>query len=374
MDKRFDPASLGRIVIKVGSSSIIGEDGTVRLGFLGKVATTIGRLRQRGVEVVLVSSGAVAMGARRIGQPDQPVRIPDKQACAALGQTALMALYDQLFVTLSLFTAQVLLSRDDLEDRRRYLNAREALLRLLELGAVPVINENDSVAVDEIQFGDNDQLSALVAGLINADLLVLLTNVDGVYDDDPRENPDAKVIERIDKPLAELIDICNGKPGAFGKGGMRSKLEAARLCRQFGIHCVIARGRGSALTAVLEGKPVGTYIVPAARPVNARQRWLANAAPVAGTLQLDAGAVDAIRNQRSSLLPSGITALHGEFSRGAVVILTDPDNNEVARGVVRYNNTELQQILGRRGNEIEETLGYTYGDRVIHRDYIARTR
>jgi len=374
LEKRFDPASLAKIVIKVGSSSIVGEDGTVRLGFLGKLATTIGRLRQRGVEVVLVSSGAVAMGARRIGEPDRPTRIPDKQACAALGQTALMALYEGLFVTLSLRTAQVLLSRDDLEDRRRYLNAREALLRLLELGAVPIINENDSVAVEEIQFGDNDQLSALVAGLINADLLILLTNVDGVFNGDPRENPDAQVIERIETPIDELIGISSAKPGAFGKGGMRSKLEAARLCRHFGIHCVIARGRGSALTAVLDGEPVGTYIPPAPRPANARQRWLANAAPVAGKVRLDPGAVSAVRTDRSSLLPSGVVAVDGEFSRGAVVILADADGNEVARGVVRYNSVELRTILGRRGSEIEDVLGYTYGDRVIHRDYIALTR
>ncbi|MDP8223021.1 MAG: glutamate 5-kinase [Candidatus Lernaella stagnicola] len=373
MPKRFDPTALRRIVVKVGSSSIINEEGLVRLGFLGKLATTIGRWRRDGVETVLVSSGAIAMGSLRIGRDEPPVRIQDKQALASIGQSQLMGLYQRLLSTLGVPVGQVLLSRDDLEDRRRYLNARETLQRLLELGAVPIINENDSVAVDEIQFGDNDQLSALVAGLVGADLLVLLTNVDGLYDSDPRENPDAKVIERLDRSLEEMLEITNGKPSAFGKGGMRSKLEAAQLCHNYGIHCVIARGRGSVLQAVLAGRPTGTYVPPSERGLSGRERWLANAALVAGELVLDDGAVEAMTMGHHSLLPSGIVRLTGDFARGAVIKLVDQRGKEIGRGVVRYGRPALEKIIGKRGDEIEKTLGFTYGDRVIHRDNIVLT-
>jgi len=373
LPKRFDPTALRRIVVKVGSSSIINEEGLVRLGFLGKLATTIGRWRRDGVETVLVSSGAIAMGSLRIGRDEPPVRIQDKQALASIGQSQLMGLYQRLLSTLGVPVGQVLLSRDDLEDRRRYLNARETLQRLLELGAVPIINENDSVAVDEIQFGDNDQLSALVAGLVGADLLVLLTNVDGLYDSDPRENPDAKVIERLDRSLEEMLEITNGKPSAFGKGGMRSKLEAAQLCHNYGIHCVIARGRGSVLQAVLAGRPTGTYVPPSERGLSGRERWLANAALVAGELVLDDGAVEAMTMGHHSLLPSGIVRLTGDFARGAVIKLVDQRGKEIGRGVVRYGRPALEKIIGKRGDEIEKTLGFTYGDRVIHRDNIVLT-
>jgi glutamate 5-kinase len=374
LSERFDPAALRRVVIKVGSSSIISDDGLVRLGFLGKLATTIGRCRRDGMEVVLVSSGAIAMGTRRLDETHAPVRIVDKQAFAAIGQTQLMGLYQRLFGTLGLQTGQVLLSRDDLEDRRRYLNARETITRLLELGAIPVINENDSVSVEEIQFGDNDNLSALVAGLVAADMLVLLTNVEGLYDGDPRENAEAKVIERIDRPLEDLLSTTSDRPGAFGKGGMRSKLEAAQLCRSAGIHCVIARGHGDTVRAVLAGRSVGTYISPGERNVDGKGRWLLSAAAVAGKLKLDDGAVRAVTEGHHSLLPGGITAVEGVFSRGEVVILTGPNGREVARGVVRYGSEELETIRGLRGGQIEAVLGFTYGDRVIHRDNLVPTK
>jgi len=370
---RFDPASLKRVVIKVGSSSIIQPDGMVRLGFLGKLATTIAQFHRRGVHIILVSSGAIALGRKRLGMDKRPVRIEDKQACAAAGQMELMSLYQNMLSILSLQTGQVLLARDDLEDRRRYLNARETLGRLMELGVVPIINENDSVSVDEIQFGDNDELSALVAGLIDADLLVLLTNVGGLYDDNPKTNPNAKLIEIIDRSPEEYFAYIDDKETALGKGGMRTKLGAAQICRGFGIPCVIARSKGSIVEKVLEGRPVGTYVEPLQCKVCSRNRWLAKAAAAAGGLSLDPGAVEALTKNGKSLLPRGIVKVEGSFKRGAVLALTDVKGVEIGRGITRYNSRDLQRIIGKFGNEIESILGYTFGDCVVRQDDIAFT-
>lgn len=371
MKQRFDPSSINRVVVKVGSSSIIRTDGMVRLGFLGKLVTTIGKLRRQGVEIVLVSSGAIAMGAKRLDRIERPIRIPDKQACAAVGQNELMTLYEKLFSTLQIRTGQVLLTREDLEDRRRYLNAREALLYLMEIAVVPVVNENDSVAVDEIKFGDNDELSALVAGLVSADLLVLLTDVDGLYKKDPHSDPEARIIGTVNKPVDELLDVANGKTGPFGLGGMRTKIEAARLCQSYGIPCVIARSRGSVLEKVLQGEQVGTFVEPLRTRVDARSRWLAAAAHVHGELILDKGAARALVQGGKSLLPIGILKVTGEFLRGAVVVAKDEAGREIGRGQVRYASEDLQRIHGHQGNEIESILGFTFGDEVIHCDDLA---
>ena len=373
LSKRFDPAALRRIVIKLGSSTIIQPDGVVRLGFLGKLATTIYRLHQRDLQVVLVSSGAVALGRKKLGMEKRPVHIEDKQACAAAGQMELMSLYQNMLSTLALQTGQVLLTRDDLEDRRRYLNARETLNRLLELGVVPIINENDSVSVDEIQFGDNDELSALVSGLVDADLLVLLTNVNGLYDSNPETNPDAKLIETIDKTADEYFDCVDNRETQLGKGGMRTKLGAAQICRSFGIPCVIARGKGSVLEKVLKGEPAGSYVEPLPCRVCSRDRWLAKAAAVQGSVTLDAGAVDALTKHGKSLLPKGIVRVEGSFIRGAVLALLDEQGHEIGRGIARYNSRDLPRIIGKYGGEIESILGYSFGDCVIRQDDIAFT-
>jgi len=373
MSQRFDPSSLHRIVIKVGSTSIVRPDGLVRLGFLGKLVTTVCQLHKQGANAIIVSSGAIAMGTIQLGRADRPVRIQEKQACASVGQTELMTLYQKLFSTLSMQTGQVLLTRDDLEDRRRYLNARETLLRLLELGIVPIVNENDSVSVDEIQFGDNDELSALVAGLIDADLLALLTDVDGLYDGDPQSDPNAKVIETVNQPIQELLDLAGNRGSAFGRGGMRSKLEAARLCRNFGIPCIVIRSNGSVLEQALRGEPVGTYFVPLSHKVDGRSRWLAKAAAVHGTLFLDEGATQAVTSGGKSLLPRGIAKIAGQFARGAVVILADERGKEIGRGVVHYGSADLERIIGKHGSEIESVLGFTFGDEVVHRDDIVLT-
>jgi glutamate 5-kinase len=372
MKKRFKPGALTRVVVKIGSSSIISENGEVRLGFLGDLVTTVGRKMKDGLQVVLVSSGAIAMGSQHLGMVERPVHIQDKQACAAAGQTELMALYQSLFSTMSLRTGQVLLTREDLENRRRYLNGRETLLRLLELSVIPIINENDSVSVDEIKFGDNDELSAMVAGLVDADLLIMLTDVDGIHKTDPRKSPDAPVIPTINGSFEELAKAA-GEGGEMGQGGMNTKLEAARICSNLGIPCIIARGDGPVLVQALDGEPVGSYVIPGPKKVLSRGRWVAQAASVQGTLVLDKGAVKAIRSGKASLLPPGIAGVEGEFLRGAVVVLADQLGKELGRGVVRYASADLQRILGKHGDQIEPILGFTFGDEIVHRNNIVLT-
>jgi glutamate 5-kinase len=370
---RFDPQQLRRVVFKVGTSSILKESGLVRLGFLGKLVTTIGRLHQRGVQCVLVTSGAIALGARQLGLAKRPVRVQDKQACAAAGQTELMALYQKLFSTITLQTGQVLLTRDALVDRRRYLHARETMLRLLEWGVVPVVNENDSVSVEEIQFGDNDELSALVAALIDADLLVLLTDVEGLYDADPKEEPKAKVIATIDEPIEDLLANISNRPTRFGRGGMKSKLLAAQYCRNCGIACVIAPSRADLLERVLAGEEIGSFVPPGPK-VDGRARWLARAASVEGEIRIDAGAEKALREKGKSLLPKGIVKIDGDFARGDAVVVADAEGREIGRGFVRYGSEDLARIVGKRGSEIESLLGFTFGDEVVHRDDLVLTR
>ena len=373
MSRRFDPGSLSRVVVKLGSSSIINDEGLVRLGFLGKLVTTIGRMRKHGIEFVVVSSGAIALGAKRLGLAERPVNIQEKQACASIGQTELMTLYQKLFDTLPLQTGQVLLTRDDLEDRRRYLNARETLLHLLKIGVVPIINENDSVSVDEIKFGDNDELSALTAGLVDADLLIMLTDVDGLYSGDPSGDSKGRLIERIEQPLEELLELAVDHGSPFGLGGMRSKLKSANLCRSYGIPCLIARSRGSVFERALGGESVGTYVVALKEKVPLRHRWLASAAHADGVLVLDDGATEAICHGGKSLLPSGISEVRGEFLRGAVVVLSDARKREIARGVVRYGSPDLVRILGKHASQIEPILGFTFGDEIVHRDHLVLT-
>ena len=371
--KRFEQSSIHRLVIKLGSSSIIRADGIVRLGFLGKLVTTIGILRRSGVEIVLVSSGAIAMGAQLLNYEEPPVKISDKQACASTGQMELMTLYQKLFSSLKIKIGQVLLTRDDLEDRRRYLNARDTMFRLFDLGIIPIVNENDSVSVDEIKFGDNDEVSALVAGLVYADLLVLMTDVDGLYDADPLSDQEARVIETVEGPIEQFIENARQTKSSFGSGGMHSKLEAAKLSHNYGIPCVIARAKGRTLKKVLAGENVGTLIAPAEKKVDGRARWIAKAAAVSGNIVLDQGAVDAVSTGHNSLLPKGIKSIEGDFLRGAVVVLSDPEDCEIGRGVVRYGREDLDKIIGKHGSEIESVLGFTFGDEAVHQHDLVLT-
>jgi len=370
MHAKLEIKTSNTIVIKLGSSSIVQPDGQVRLGFLGELVSTVAKLRKKGINVVLVSSGAIAKGYTRFGFKKRPTDIPTKQTCAAVGQADMMNMYQNLFDLVGIQTAQVLLTRDDLEDRRRYINAREALLRMLSLSVLPIVNENDSVSVEEIQFGDNDQLSALVAGLISADLLVMLTDVEGLYKIVPTKTSPGELIEVVDKSVDELLPLVKSSlnGNGLGTGGMHSKLEAARLCRQYGLACIIAKSSARTLRSLARNKSVGTYFIPLEHKIDSRRIWLSMAAAVSGTLILDDGACKALLEGGHSLLPKGLVDIKGKFMRGAVVSLRQQDGHEIARGIVRYKSEALQEIKGHYGHEIESILRYTFGDEVVHCD------
>lgn len=371
---RFSTKEVRRIAIKIGSSSIVDKSGEVRLGFLGELATITARAVKAGREVVLISSGAIAMGFTRLGFKQRPKDIPSRQACAAAGQTELMALYQTLLETQGVKAAQVLLTREDMEQRQRYLNAKEAIHRLLTLSLVPVINENDSVAVEEIQYGDNDLLSSLVAIGIGADLLVMLTDVEGVYAEASENAESSAVIETLTPSDVEKLSITHAKANVLGSGGIQSKLLAAKLANSYGVPVVIAKAEGERLTRVLDGFAEGSFS-PADKPTHTgKKRWLASAAGVMGTLVIDDGAAKALREKGKSLLPKGLVETKGAFLRGASVAIVSEKGEDVGKGIVRYSSGDLKKIQGRYGNEIESILSYTYGDEIVHRDDFVLTQ
>lgn len=365
------------LVVKIGTSSLTSPDsGHLALSTIATLVETLTSLRAQGHRVILVSSGAVGVGCRRLGLTERPKTISMKQAVAAVGQGRLMRVYDDLFTSLNQPIAQVLLTRSDLVQRSRYVNSYRTFRQLLQLGVIPIVNENDTVAVEELKFGDNDTLSALVASLVEADWLFLLTDVDRLYSADPRYHPDAKPIHRVDK-LEQLtdLDVTVGEPGSqWGTGGMVTKLAAARIATSAGIKMAITEGRypGNILK-ILQGEQVGTQFVPQPRPVNARKRWIANSLIPTGRLYLDTGAVTALRSAGKSLLAAGITEVEGEFQRQDAVQLCDATGKEVGRGIVNYGYQELHQILGKRSDEIPVILGYAGADTVVHRDNLVLT-
>jgi len=358
-----------RIVVKVGSSILASVEKGLHYEVFSRLTKEISDLKHQGYEVVLVSSGAIAAGMEKLGYRTRPRDITQKQATAAVGQTRLMNIYESYFSRYQQMIAQVLLTRDDLSHRRRFLNARNTLLALLEIGIIPVINENDTVAVDEIKFGDNDNLSALITNLVGADLLVILTDIDGLCDSDPRVNPHARCI-----PLVEEIDM--GMDGIVGEtksetsvGGMISKVQAARKASRFGIPTVVARGtREKVLHQILKGKEIGTLILPKREALSSRKYWIAFNPKPKGDVTVDDGAKKAIVHKGKSLLPSGVVKIKGSFVRGDLVTCLGPRGKEFARGLVNYSASELEKIKGLRSDRIESTLGYKYCDEVIHRD------
>jgi glutamate 5-kinase len=361
-----------RLVVKVGSGLITspgeGLDAKRIRSLAGDIAAIVGERR----DVALVSSGAIAAGTARLGLTSRPRSIPEKQAAAAVGQSALMWHYEQAFKRHGIKVGQVLLTSQDISDRGRYLNARNTLLALLDFGVLPIVNENDTVAVDEIKVGDNDNLAALVAHLIDADLLVLLTDVDGLYTGDPRRDPSARRIETVEAVTEEIRNLCFddvGRDGRVSVGGMVTKLEAAQKAGASGIPMVIASGREpGTLARVLKGEPLGTHFLPRDDRLAARKRWIAFAVPPQGRLTVDAGARKALTENGKSLLPSGVVGVQGEFSAGEVVAVTETDGQEFARGLVNYDAGELRKIRGAKTAEIEKTLGYKGLAEVIHRD------
>jgi glutamate 5-kinase len=358
-----------RVVVKVGSGLVTTPREGPSSENIARLAGDLSALVQDRHEVALVSSGAIATGVARLGLRSRPRSIPEKQAAAAVGQSALMWEYEQAFKKHGIAVGQVLLTGQDVSDRSRYLNARNTLLALLDFGVLPIVNENDTVAVDEIKVGDNDNLAALVAHLIDADLLVLLTDVDGLYTGDPRRDPTAHRLETVEAITDEIQRMVFDASASVSVGGMSTKLQAAQKAGASGIPMVIASGREpGTLSRVLKGEPVGTYFQPRDDRLAARKRWIAFAVPPQGRLTVDAGAKKALTERGKSLLPSGLVEVDGQFRAGEVVALIELDGQEFARGLVNYDADELRRIRGAKTADIERTLGYEGLDEVVHRD------
>lgn len=366
------PAMSQTLVIKIGTSSLTQpETGFLALSTIAALVEVLSTLRRRGHRVVLVSSGAVGVGCARLGLTERPKAIALKQAVAAVGQGRLMRVYDDLFTAMQQPIAQVLLTRGDLIERNRYVNIYRTFQALLELGVVPIVNENDTVAVEELKFGDNDTLSALVASIVDADWLFMMTDVDRLYSADPRSNPEAQPIALVEsmEQLAEM-QVQTGNPGSrWGTGGMVTKIAAARIATGSGVRTVITQGRSPQnILKILAGASIGTQFAPQPRPINARQRWIAHGLIPTGSLQLDEGAVKAICQAGKSLLAAGITLVAGDFQSQEAVQLCDRSGQEIARGIVNYSSDELQKIRGQQSDAIPKILGYIGADTVVHRD------
>ncbi len=357
-----------RVVVKIGSSLLTNAGAGLDRNAIADWANQIGELRARGLEVLVVSSGAIAEGMKRLGWSRRPRAVNELQAAAAVGQMGLVQMWESCFAERGLHTAQVLLTHEDLGDRRRYLNARTTLKSLVALGVVPVINENDTVVVDEIRFGDNDTLGALVTNLIEADALVILTDQKGLHSADPRRDPNAKLISEATAGEAALEAMAGGA-GTLGSGGMITKVQAAKRAARSGAHTAIAYGREPrVLLRLFEGEAIGTLLLAQTRPVAARKQWLADHLKPAGRITLDAGAVKALVADGKSLLAIGATAVDGSFERGEVVSIAGPDGREIARGLVNYGSTDAARILGKPTSEIESVLGYIAEPELVHRD------
>ena len=357
-----------RWVVKVGSALLTADGRRLDKGVIHGLVQQLITLRERGCEVVLVSSGAVAAGAVRLGFEDRPEDLHSLQAAAAVGQSALIRSYEEALAPQGITTALVLLSHADILARDRYLNARGTLGRLIDLGVIPVVNENDSVVTDEIRLGDNDTLAALVANLIDADVLLVLTDQDGLCDANPRENPDAAVISaaEVDDPR---LDTMVGEGGQFGRGGMVTKLNAARLAARSGAVTVIANGRvPEVIPKVAAGEQLGTLLSTRHRPQSARKQWLASLLHIQGRLVLDAGAAAVVAAGDKSLLPVGVISVEGDFVRGDLVACVDVDGRQIARGLVNYSAEEALQLQGKSSKEIPVILGYGGDAEIIHRD------
>jgi glutamate 5-kinase len=362
-------AKCRRWVVKVGSSLVTAKGQGLDRAAIADWAGQIAALRQDGREVVLVSSGAVAEGMARLNLKKRPAVLSELQATAAVGQMGLVQAWESAFQQHGLHTAQVLLTHEDVSERDRYLNSRGTLKALLEFGVIPVINENDTVATDEIRLGDNDTLAALAVNLVEAEVLVILTDQDGLFDADPRAHATAQLIAEADLSDPQLETMAGEGRGELGRGGMRTKLLAARWAARSGAATVIAHGRlAQVLTKIGAAETVGTLLKPAQGVMAARKRWIAGQLQVRGRVQLDAGAVQAMRDKGKSLLPVGVKRVDGDFSRGDLVACLDPEGREVARGLVNYDAAEARRIMGLASARVQEALGYPGAPELIHRD------
>jgi len=367
-------ASARRVVVKVGSSLVTNDGRGLDLEAISRWAAQVARLRELGKQVLLVSSGAIAEGMQRLGWPQRPQQIHELQAAAAVGQMGLARAYETHFGRHGVQTAQVLLTHADLADRSRYLNARSTLFTLLALGVVPVINENDTVVTDEIKFGDNDTLGALVTNLVEADVFVILTDQTGLFSADPRRSPEATLVAVATAGDAALESMAGGTGSAISKGGMLTKVLAAKRAARSGAHTVIASGREpDVLLRLAAGEMIGTQLTAATEVLTARKQWLADHLLLKGRVVVDAGAARAVRSGGRSLLPIGVTEVEGEFQRGDVIACLDPDRREIARGLVNYSSAQTRQIARRPTGDIEAVLGFIEEPELIHRDNLVVT-
>lgn len=359
-----------RIVIKVGTSTITYANGKRNFSQIDRLAREISDLQNQGKEMILVTSGAVAVGVDRMGLPGKPKTIPGKQAAAAVGQGVLMHTYEKFFADYGQIVAQVLITKTEAIDRHRYTNTRNTFMELMRQRVIPIVNENDVVALDELKIGDNDNMSALVAGIVDADLVIILSDVDGLYTANPQTHPDAVIVPEVMEITPEIEASAGGVGSARGTGGMATKIQAAKAATSSGIHLVIASGtEKNAITRVLQGEELGTLFVSRENRLQFRKRWLAFGAKIAGSIVVDDGCAKAIRKAGGcSILPAGVFAVQGEFLPGSTVSVIDKDAHELARGLVHYSSAELGQIKGCNSGEIANILGHKNFDEVIHRD------
>ncbi|NLN77567.1 MAG: glutamate 5-kinase [Armatimonadetes bacterium] len=366
---KFTDKPVKTVVVKVGTSSLVDDGGAIDDVKLGNLVDQLAAIKKRKKDLILVSSGAIRAGMEKLGISQRPQTIPEQQASAAIGQGALMQKYAELFGIFSIIPAQVLVTRDDFNNRLRYLNIRNTLYTLLRFGCVPIINENDTVATDEIRIGDNDTLSALVAATVGADLLVNLSDVDGLYDGDPRAGVECKLIEEVAKITPEIEALAGGTHGVCGIGGMRTKIEAAKIATNSGVRMVIANATSpNAIVDVVSGARAGTRFLAKKTELNHRKRWIAFGHRVKGSVIINEGAREMLISRGKSLLAAGIVGCEGVFEIGDLVAVIDEHHNQIARGLTNYAAAELTLIRGKHSDEIETILGYKDFDEVIHRD------
>ncbi|BBN58780.1 glutamate 5-kinase [Hydrogenovibrio marinus] len=358
-----------RWVVKIGSALLTDDGKGLNLSAMNQWVEQMVALRNQGVEVVIVSSGSVAEGIKRLGWAKRPTEINQLQAAAAVGQMGLIQAYESAFSKHQILTAQILMTHDDLSNRARYLNASNTIQTLLQQGVIPIINENDTVVTDEIRFGDNDTLAALTANLVSADILVILTDQQGLYDDNPRTNPNAKLISEAHVSRKDIEAMASPEGGLLGKGGMYTKVMAAKRAARSGTATFIASGReANILPRLQSGEQIGTLLIPDLEPMTARKQWLAGHLQAKGQLVLDDGAVQALKRTGRSLLPIGVLEASGQFRRGEMVVCVNQQNQEVGRGLVNYDFDDAQRIIGKPSLEIESLLGYNEGEFLIHCD------
>jgi glutamate 5-kinase len=361
-----------RLVVKFGTNLLTGGSGRLDVDIMSGLTAQVAQLHRAGHEIIIVSSGAVAAGRQKLGLAREIKGIPFKQVLASVGQSQLMNIYDQLFTKHNIVIAQALLTKSDLIDRSGYLNARNTLLALLDLGVICIVNENDVVATEELGefiFGDNDNLSAMVANLVDADLLVILTDIDGLYTADPRRCPDAKLIPKVEKIDTEIERLAGNAGSSYGVGGMVTKIEAAKLATTSGITVVIANGaKPDILKQIVNGHGVGTIFPPRTSKMESRKRWMLSGLASKGKIIIDDGAVAALKTEGRSLLPAGVIRVEGNFERGDVVDIFDTNGNHIGCGISNYNSTAANRIKGAHSEDILDLLGYEYGDEIIHRN------